>query len=92
MGLAGMDGEGWLECLHHTHLLPPADMTRPDEPCSVTTNYRNEGDARTEAVDEDVVPVVLPQHTHLARLRPEPGAVQEQQDLRACQRGGASDI
>lgn len=66
-------------------------MSRPEVKWSMTRRHNMKG-ARTKAVDEDVVPVIFPEHMYLARLGPEAGAVQEQGKLHAWFGDEVSDI
>ncbi len=71
--------------VHQIILLPPADMITPShQPKRVKiSDYGHQHGTHTEAIDPQVVPVVLPQDLNLTGPLAQGKAVQEQQKLDA---------
>ena len=89
--MVSLSSAGERENLHQAHLLPPADMSKPvDARQSVIQGACYNG-TRTESIDKQVVPMILPQDLHLARVLADGKTVEEEEDLHAERDGDRDD-
>ena len=83
MGIRGLTITAPVGSSHQASLLPPADMRIPAP--FVRNGYEpSDKPMLTKPVDEQIVPVVLPEHMHLAGFLAQAPAVEEEHEFGAC--------
>ncbi len=59
-------------------------MSKPGRWVNIPGNFGFQNEERTKPVDEQVIPVIFPEHTDLARRPADRIAVEEQEEFDSC--------